>query len=316
MDWIKRNPLVLAVLLLSAAAVAVEVYFLLEWRQQARRAEGTLQQRRQERDWLAARTPALNEANADAIAADLAAAEKRVAALRNDLRGRGGWLPPAPARSTDAYFAIASFAEQMRALAVRQQIALRPEERFGFASYANEGPEAELLPAVHEQRVVVQYLLETLFEARPRALVAVQRERPLTSTQREARRSGQPTASGVAGAPAPAAVPRAGGQAGDFFTLDARLRLSAPGLVEGVGYRLEFTGQTQTLRNFLNSLQGYRLPLFVRSIEVEPMPAAAGAGDEAAGPNAPVPLVTNNFSKFAVTLECVEVLSGPPAPAS
>lgn len=309
MDWSKRNSVLIAVLLLCAAGVAVEIHFLWKWREEVRRGQMQLRQRQQERDWLASQQPALSEDNAEAIAADLAAAEKQLAGVRAELHGRGGWRTKPPARSTDAFFAIASFVEQMRALAVRQQIALRPEERFGFASYANEGPDADLLPAVHEQRVVVQHLLETLFEARPRALVAIQRERPLTAAQREARRTGEASAAPSAG--------RTSGAAADFFSLDPRLRLNAPGLADGSGYRVEFTGQTQTLRTFLNSLQAYRLPLIVRSVEVEPLPVPASVPDaEVPAPNAPVPLVTNNLSKFAVTLECVEVLPAPTPPTS
>lgn len=308
MDWLKRNPLLFFALLLGVAALAVEVHTLLHWQEQARRAAVGLQQRKQERDWLAGQSPALSEENVAAIATELATAERELAELRRQLAGRPGWLPAPPARPIDAYFALASFVEQMRAFAVRQQVALRPEERFGFATYANEGPEPDLIAAVHQQRVVVQHLLELLFEAQPRALVAVQRERPLTTAQREARRN--PSASEGAAAPAP----RGGGQAGDFFTPDARLLLPAEGWLENTGFRVEFTGQTQTLRAFLNSLAAYQLPLIVRSVEVEPLPPAAG-GDEPPAPGAPVPLVASNFSKFAVTLECVAVLPAP-VPAS
>jgi len=313
MDWLKRNPLLFVALLLGAAALAVEVHTLLHWQEQARRAAAGLQQRKQERDWLAGQSPALSEQNGAAIAAELATAERELAELRRQLAGRPGWLPAPPSRPIDAYFALASFVEQMRAFAVRQQVALRPEERFGFATYANEGPEPDLIAAVHQQRVVIQHLLELLFEAQPRALVAVQRERPLTNAQREARRN--PSArEGTAASAAAAPLPRGGGQAGDFFTLDARLILPAESWLENTGFRVEFTGQTQTLRSFLNSLAAYQLPLIVRSVEVEPLPPAAG-GEEPPSPGAPVPLVANNFSKFAVTLECVAVLPAP-VPAS
>lgn len=308
MDWLRKNPLFAAVLALGFAAVVAQGWFIYATWQRTKRAEVALRQRQEERDWLARQSPALSPANSDAIAADVAAAEKKLAELRRTLAGRGRWWPAPPKRTTDAYFALASFAEKTRALAVRQQVELRPDERFGFASYANVGPEPELLGAVHRQRVLIEHLVESLLEARPRAFLGVQREHPLTAAQRAALR--EPPAPG---APAAAATEaRHGGDAKDFFEPDPQLRLRVPGLVETEAFRIEFTGQTQTLRAFLNDLAAFKLPLVVRSVEVEALSADAAPAERKVG--APVPLVAQNFSKFAVVLEFVEL--PPPAPAS
>jgi hypothetical protein len=304
MDWLKRNPLFAALLLASAVACAVQGWLIYTTRARVQRATVQLAAKRQERDWLASQNPALSAENSRAIAADVAAAEARLAELRTTLAGKA-WLPTAPARPIDAYFALASFTEKMRALAVKQQIALRAEEHFGFSTYANEGPEADLVPAVHRQRVVLQHLTETLFEAHPRSVVALLRERPLTDAQRAARRANTSESA--------SASARTAGQLADFFEPDARLRLTAPGLADGELYRVEFIGQTQALRAFLNAVAASPLPLFVRAVEVEPETAANNA-DAAAAPTAasnPVPLVLQNFSKFAVVVECVEVLPAP-----
>lgn len=317
MAWLKKNPMFAALLFACVAACAAQAWFIYETRERGRRAAIRLEAKRGERDWLARQSPALTEENARAIAADVATAEKRLAELRATLAGKT-WLPAAPARPIDAYFALASFNEKMRALAVREQIVLRAEERFGFSTYANEGPEPDLLGAVHRQRVVMQHVLETLFEARPKSLVAAVRERPLTEAQRAARRAANANASATAATAAPAT--RSAGQLADFFEPDARLRLQAPDIVVGELYRVEFTGQTQALRAFLNSLAQSPLPLFVRAVEVEPDAgepslASGGVSVEAGTITAPVPLVTQNFSKFAVVLECVEVAPAPTAPS-
>lgn len=306
MDWLRKNPLFAAVLALGFTAVVAQGWFIYATWQRTKRAEIALRQRQEERDWLARQSPALSPANSDAITADVAAAEKKLTELRRTLAGRPRWLPAAPKRTTDAYFALASFAEKTRALAVRQQVELRPDERFGFASYANVGPEPELLGAVHRQRVIVEHVVESLLEARPRALLGVQREHPLTEAQRAALR--QPATPGAA---APAAEPRAGGEAKDFFEPDPQLRLRLPGLAETEAFRVEFTGQTQTLRAFLNELAAFKLPLVVRSVEVEALPSDPAPAERKIG--APVPLVAQNFSKFAVVLEFVEL---PPLPAT
>jgi len=313
MDTLKKHPLFVAILFASAVACVAQGWFIYATRERAKRAAVQLEAKRSERDWLARQKPALSEENGRAIEADLTATTQRVAELRAALTGKA-WLSKPPTRPIDAFFTLATFTEKMRALAVNQQVALRAEERFGFSTYANEGPEADLLAPVHRQRVVMQHLLETLFEARPTTLVAAVRERPLTEAQRAARRA---AAANASGSDASASSARTAGQLADFFEPDARLRLQAPGLVEGELYRVEFTGQTQALRAFLNALATSPLPLFVRAVEVEPsseLSAAAVAAPTAA--SAPVPLVVQNFSKFAVVVECVDVLPAPSAPSS
>lgn len=313
MDTLRKHPLFAAILLASAVACAAQGWFIYAARERGRRLAIQLEAKRQERDWLARQKPALSEENARAIEADVATATKRLAELRATLTGKA-WLPPPPARPIDAYFTLATFAEKMRALAVTQQVGLRAEERFGFSTYANEGPESDLLGAVHRQRVVMQHLLETLFEARPTTLVAAVRERPLTDAQRTARRA---AAANASGAEASSGSGRSAGQLADFFEPDARLRLQAAGLAEGELYRVEFTGQTQALRAFLNSLAASPLPLFVRAVEVEPAgETSAATAPTASVASAPVPLVARNFSKFAVVVECVDVLPPPSAPSS
>jgi hypothetical protein len=306
-ESIRRQPLVTLALLASAAAIATAGYLIFRTAEDVRRHEIQLTQRWQERDWLAAQSPALSETNTSALGADVTAAEENSAALRQALAGRERRLESAPGRPLDAYFAIAATVERLRALAIRQQVALRPDERFEFASYVNEGPETNVLPGVHLQRFVIDHLVTSLLEARPRALLSVQRERPVPSSERIARQ--MPGTSVEA-----TAVSRIGGVTADFFTPAAQLRLRSPGLIDTEAFRIEFSGQTQTLRTFLNEIAGFRLPLVVRSVEVEPL--AAGADGAGAGePGAAVPLVVQSVSKFAVVVEFVEVLVAP-APGS
>lgn len=307
---LKRHPLFAFALAASFVAVAAEGWLLYREIDQVGRARITLAQRQQERDWLASQSPALSEENATALADDVTAAEKSLGAIRAALAGRDRAAEDAPVRPTDAYFAIASGVDRLRALAVRQQVELRPDEPFGFATHANEGPESGLIERVHLQRIVIEHLVTVLFESRPRAFLGVQRERPVPAGRRLVRRA--PGAEGGAEQePAPT-----GGVPADFFTPDAQLRLRHAGLVDTEAFRLEFTGQTQTLRAFLNEIAAFRLPLIVRSVEVEPAPGGTVAEAETAAAGAPVPLVTQNFSKFAVVLEFVEVLPASPSPAT
>lgn len=315
MDWIKRHPLLSAMLLLLVVGVSTEVWLLQQARQDAQRAQFALEQKKQERDWLARQSPAPSDENQRAIEAELATATKIVAELRTALKGKeGDWLAkPTPAKPIDAYFDLANFVEKMRAQAARNQVMVKPDESFSFASHANEGPELDLLPAVFRQRLIVQRLLDDLLAARPRALLAVQRERPLTAAQRAARHAVAPVGNST---PPPASAPRKGDVPADFFEPDLRLSLRQPGVVGTEAFRVEFTGQTPALRAFLNSLATFKLPLIVREVTVESLSLVQPPSDPTSGSGeptdaAPVPLVAQNLSKFTVVVEYVEL----PAPA-
>ncbi len=245
-------------------------------------ARATLVQMKHEWDWLARQAPALSPENAAAITADVAAAGHVVAELRAALQGTDTSLfAPPPAKPMDAFFALANFVEKLRLRAAQAQVVLKPDERFGFAAHANEGPVAEQVAVVQLQWLAAQYLVEMLLESRPLALLSVRRERPPGVGSRES--------------------------AEDFFVMDSPLSRPQPGHVETAAFQLEFTGQTAALRNFLNSLASFRVPAVVRNVEVEPL-ATDPLSQTAATPinaRAPVPLVRQNISKFAVTVELI-----------
>lgn len=306
MDWFRRNSVFAGVLLLCGGAIAAETWLVWAARERVGRQEEMLRQRKEERDRLARHSPRLDEETGRAIAADLAAVELRLGELQRALQGRSGWLPAAPTRSIDGYLALAAFGENARARAKLQRVEVRADERFGFATYAHAGPEPDLLPAVHRQRVLVEHLLESLLDAQPQSLVAVQREPPLSDAERAARDTGA-----AARTPGPAGSGR-GGVSADFFTLDDRVRLRGPGRLGGEAFRVEFSGQTQTLRAFVNALATLRVPLIVRSVEVEPRPAGPASSPVAPALGTPaVPLVTETLSTYAVTVEFVEGLPAP-----
>ncbi|MDB6114389.1 MAG: hypothetical protein JWQ62_1334 [Lacunisphaera sp.] len=316
MNWFKRPSLLGGVLLLLAALLGMEAWLWTRGRQTARRALAALEEKKQERDWLARQSPALSEANEQAIARDLAAMQQQLEALRSALHGKGALLAgPPPAKAVDLFFDLAGFVEKTRTLAARAQVMLQPDERFGFATHANEGPEPDLVPAVWRQRIVGQYLVETLVESRPRALLRVQRERPLTAVQRAARNQPLPASANPVPGDAPAAG--TGGQPADFFEFDPQLSVRVPGEIESDAFRLEFTGQTAALRAFLNNLATFKLPLVVRSVDVQPLAAEATTPDvPSVAAGAPVPLVSQSLSKFAVVVEFVVRVSDPEKPTS
>ncbi|MFZ9747294.1 MAG: hypothetical protein ACO3G4_11755 [Opitutaceae bacterium] len=336
MNWYRHYPgfaIGLTVCGLVAAgqiALGVERWF-------ASRSEASrLQQRRAELEGVGQLQPAPTREVAVAIEADLARAQAALAAMRTELSGQPAAVEKlraakVPTARTDAFFDLATYVERVREAAAKAGVQLRPEAaRAGFAQYANEGPETDRIEPVFRQRQLAEYLVTILLEARPEAILAIRRERPLTRAERgaaaEAIANGQPP-------PAPE-----GGDGPDYFAQDPRGSARVPGFVETTGFRLTFQGETAALRLFLNRLTAFELPFLVREVEVEPVgveeaadaPAAVGSAVTAAPLNAlpsasetgaakaPVqaPLVPRSTSRFTVTVEHLELLTPSPAEGS
>src|SRR5581483_9138980 len=179
-----------------------------------------------------------------------------------------------------------------------------------------------------------------------RALLAVKRERPLTKKERDDRAAAAAAAANGSPPPEPTAdAPAVASEdSPDYFVLDARNSVRAPGFLDSTAFRVTFVGQTAALRAFLNRLASFELPVLVREVEVEPAsadesqptatvedtspdPTAGNAASvvlsanpakpapkiPAPRPSNVAPIVAKPISKFTVTVEYIELV--PPAAA-
>ena len=55
----------------------------------------------------------------------------------------------------------------------------------------------------------------------------------------------------------------------DYFVIDPRVSARVKGYVDTTAFRFVFTSQTAALRNFLNRLASFELPVLVREVEVD-----------------------------------------------
>jgi hypothetical protein len=259
-----------------------EVAFIYERFAASREAARRLEQRKVELEAMSQLQPPPTREVAATIEADLAKAQRSLAAMQGELTGRG---PAAerirtakiPTARTDAFFDLAAFVERMRTLAETSGVEVRPEAaRFGFSAYANEGPEADRIEPVFRQRQVAEYLLEALLAARPRALFSVKRERTMTKAEREAR-----AAATAEGAPPEEPMPDPGSDSPDYFAIGPGASARVKGHVDSTAFRFAFTGQTAAVRSFLNKLASFELPILVREVEVD----VATAEEAVATPN-------------------------------
>jgi hypothetical protein len=351
MSYFRKNPLFAGVLTLCALAVLAELGLIYERWSTARATAAQVTQRTTELMAMREVAPTPTREVARTIEADLARAQQALAAMQAELKGHGPAAEKVrtakvPAARTDAFFDLATFVERTREAARKNEVEVRPEAaRFGFAAYAHAGPEVERIEPVFRQRLIAQYLIESLFEAKPKALLSVKREPPLTKKEREERDAAL-AAAAQNGAPAdgsapadPAAEPVLP-EGPDFFLIDPHASARVPGYVDGMAFRLVFTGETAALRTLLNRLASFELPVLVREVEVEPATSEeSSAGEDAAAapaepaaapasivlnteppkPAAPkpgaraaaAPIVTRALSKFTVTVEYIELVPPP-----
>ena len=211
-------------------------------------------------------------------------------------------------------------------------IGLPAEEAFGFALFGGSdtvAPPDEFAPKLNLQLNVLRYLLEQLYAAEPLRLESVERERvvPVQEEKDGARRLGRDNDT-------------AKSSANDIFTMDPAVTAAVPGSIDTIGFKLVFTGYTQSLQAFLTRIAEFEIPVVVREILVEPAKAissVATAGKTAGGKQNPddifaslfgdtapktepsnetiapqrsqEPVVENNQSTFTVIVEYIDVLT-------
>ena len=334
---------------LGLAAVGAS-WCIYERSQTAQKSAKALTKKHSELNQLQAGVPTPSEENKALIKADLVRSEAALTQMRAELRGKGkaadallkaraayaqaATLKPSerapmlleaevPYEPTDLFFNIATFVEKMRQSTHTANIKTKPDERFGFTTYANAGPERDLIASVFRQRQVAEYLMGAMIEAKPNELVAFQREQPAAFSSPVAAKTSASVARGSATTTTT-----------DLFEIDPRITARVPGFVDASAFRLTFIGETACLRSLLNKLATFELPLVVRGVEVDPLSNKSDQAPEKAAPTntlssffgiipsatpeivKPKPLVEKVLSKFTVTVELIDLVVLSPSEAT
>lgn len=233
-------------------------------------------------------SPSPTEAVALQVAADATAYEREVVRLETALSG-GAFAQElseaeVPDERTDAYFDLVAYAEKLRILARQRGVQIEAEEYFGFSEYAKEGPKEKQIPTVFRERQLLERVLSMLLMSNPARLTLVE---------------------------------RFAGSGTDEWEEQARLSLAVDGVLKTQFVRVEFSGETASLRSWLNRLGQSGLPVSVRSIEVAPeKPTASRRSTRRRGDSLVLtsespeisPLVARRPSVFTVLLEILEIV--------
>ncbi len=330
MGFFKRYPIFCIVLVLLALVLGAGVYLVVTERARVEQAKSDYVRQLRQLEEVSRGVPYSDETNERVapIAENREVLENRLEKVRADLaRIREGMMARSDrilGDSADEFTflpKLQSFIARNKALAANNQIKLEEEEAFGFARYATRAaqPAEEMIPLLNLQRQILDYILNELINSRPSAILAVERELVEAPAADE---RGRPITRDNRGS--------------DVFTIAELVTAGSNEFIRTSAFRVVFTGQTDVLRNFLNRLASFELPLVVRSVEVqpaspedEPETAASpreeepddalatlfGRNDEPepeepeASEEAPVgdPVITENNSKFTVVIEYVEL---------
>ena len=319
MQPVKQHPVFYTIILVLVLLLAVELVLLVMGRQTLGVIVSDFELNQRKYRTLSENRIAPTTGNSRLVLADLEQDSQVLVQMLDTLNASGSndmlLFQGVPASRTDAYFNLATFVERTRQLAMQAGVEVGPEERFGFGAYANEGPDSEYIEAIFKQRRIAEVLLEALFSAKPERLNAVFRD----DWQR---------APDEPGGVRPVTRPGSNKVSGTFV-IDPQVTARVPDVVRTYAFRLEFVGQTASLRTFMNQVAGSDLPLVVRSVEVEShLPPTrntrgrredpfAVIADQASNLDLPalqaarVPIVNRNLSRFAVTIEFLEIRITP-----
>ena len=265
MNWFKKNPLFSTALLVLALIILAQIALIFLHRGNLADARQELQNVQSERERLLSREPTPTSENAANVEEELEAHREWLGSLKElfaDPQVVEEFFGDAPTDSTQqAFFELDRWRNRTIQRFAAEGMLRRPDDvNLGFQQHSESVP-SNLIETVHRQRVIAEFLLNELFEANPESLVRVNRQNPDrfdVDEDETTTRFRRPQARGTR-------------EDGDFFDMPALLTLYRPGEISTEGFRIVFTGQTETLRNYLSALQESEYPIFIRNVDVQPV---------------------------------------------
>lgn len=312
MSFIKNNLLIFSVGLLSVVAFIVGAWLAFSQAGKVGQAQRELSRIEGQLASLMQQEPALTEENRAAAEQNLAELRDAMSRMRADLQ-KGAALNT----SEDGISVIAGiqqYISRFQRLADAHNntdgdpapIRTPKDFAFGFDRYLNQAPvpeRTETIALLDKQRQILNYLLTQLLASDPQSIESVRREL-LELPDNET-----------------------GGQS---FVIDPAISARRPGAIDTLAFSITFTSYTDSLRDYLNRLAQFDLPIVVRDIQVKrpsgskaavaptsPQNAASmfsifdeddAAADGQSTPEGPKPVIEENISQFTIILEFIEVV--------
>ncbi len=310
MQALKKNPYFFATLIIIGLLIIAQTVFAIILSNKENELSKILDKKLQNRDYLQKIIPSPDNQNLLAANSNYKNIVKQLEEYRSDITINAIKQTTADNNITnpeDLYFDLVDFIEAKKNEAKINNIKLvnGDAENFGFNKFieSGTGPNKEKIEGVYKQRLILDYILKNLYLSKPKSIVSIAREEVNSSAENSIlseKKSGS-----------------------DIFQINQRISDNVPGVVDTTAFKLTFTSRTQSLRSFLKLLSNFEYPLVVQSVEVEPFKdieknsALSNANNLASligqtlrqDPNSEqqIPVVSNNISKFTVTIEYIEL---------
>ena len=310
MSFFKKNLLFCIVALLCIAAFAVGAFLAYSQYGKSQQAQRSLRATESQLSSLLNQDPAPTRENLAAAESNLNELQQALDGIRQNLQ-RGAVLTTSE-DGVSVMAGIQQYISKFQRMAARYEnefgelapVQTEKDFAFGFEQYIDEAAvleNAEKVSLLDKQRQILDYLMTKLIQAGPHSVDSVGREILELENVKQ----------------------------GTGFSIDPAISARVPGAIDTIAFSLTFSGYTDALRQFLNSLASFELPIVVRSIEVErpsgsetvvaPAGSVGGAGlfdffDEEETTvveqpqEAQKPVIEENISRFTVILEFIEVL--------
>lgn len=312
MELLKRNPIFTVICLIALLSVCAGVSLAyLEYGQLNRTEKACIQQRRA-LEALLAQQPALTTSNVQAARANVQQLDLAYQRLAQSLYGDAAIVGSSNGvqvmASIQEYISEFTYSAQnhVNANGESAPITIAENLSFGFEAYAEQAsvPEApRVISLLDQQRQVLTYVMRQLLASDPLEIVSVQRqllsgEAPLDANKQH------------------------------DFTIPKAASVRVEGLIQTIPIKLKFCAYTDSLRNFLNKLAEFEMPILVRSIQVsrkdqalkkvkpkstslEDLFGAFGASSASEKSSAvkavQKPVISENASNFTLILEYIQI---------
>ena len=330
MRLFKKNPVFFVLIIVFILIFAAGVYLAFSKAGEATDAQKGIATAEAQLQHVLRASPAPSEDNVDAARANVKALRSELQRIREELQPGARLMP-----STDGVRVTAAIQRyitefQRRAANHKSEaytnadgapasIATPNNFAFGFEQFIDQATVPDnpaVIPVLDKQRQILTYIVNQLIASDPRGIERVQREVVERRPQ-----AAQPDRRGVGGR-----------TQGATFAINPAISARVPGAIDTLAFSVTFSGYTATLRQFLNNLAAFDLPLVVRSVEVRRPSGGAAAGvrtpsrgaledifggfaGEVSEVQEPVvrteaqqPVIEENLSTFTVTLEFIEII--------
>jgi hypothetical protein len=319
MVLLKRNPIFTLVCALALLASCAGAYLVFSELTQLKRAEKASAQQQRILNSLLSEQPSLTAANVEAANANVQQLNQAYERLSQSLYGDAAIVG-----STNGVQVMASIQEYISDFTFRAKnhvnaegklapVSIAQDLSFGFEVYAEQASipeESKVIPLLDQQRQILSYVLLQLLASDPLEIVAVNRRIYEGESPTDAKKL-------------------------NGFKMPKVASAAVKGLIQTIPLKVEFRGYTNSLRNFLNKLAEFKLPILVRSIQVSRQDLAFNKsrakpnltslddifgkfGTDATNrePSSAVkaeqkPIISENASNFTLILEYIQIAPNP-----